>query len=68
LSHLIDQVAAKGKDGKKVRKSYKKKSRSLCAICKSYKTGGAKRWDERELAKREQFEKEKREYEGQHQC
>ncbi len=46
------------------RKGYKKKSKSLCGMCKDYKTGGAKRWTSKELEKLRRYEQEKWEYEG----
>ena len=46
------------------RKNTKQKSKSLCGMCKDYKTAHAPRWEPRQLDKLRRYEREKREYEG----
>ena len=40
-----------------MRKRYKKK-KLTCGLCKPHKLNGAKRWDDRELESRKEYEKE----------
>jgi len=48
-----------------MRKNYKKKSESLCGMCKDYKRGGASRWTDRERDAQKRFERTKQQGEEQ---
>ena len=44
-----------------MRKRYKIKKRS-CGVCKPHKKGGAPRWDNRELVRLKEYERERQSY------